>query len=64
VKKSSEESFIIYRREYKRRFAWIRLGKWTQDEFYAWSAMAQQKKADCDTGTISLDEFAAWLKTS
>jgi hypothetical protein len=64
VKKSGEESFIIYRREYKRRFAWIRLGKWTQDEFYAWSAKAQQKKSDCDTGTISLDEFAVWLKTS
>ena len=60
----NEESFQNYRREYKRRYAWIRLGKWTAEDFAAWSARAQQKKADCDAGTITEAEFAAWLKSS
>ena len=59
-----EESFQNYRREYKRRYAWIRLGKWTAEEFADWSARAQQKKAACDNGTITEEEFAAWLKNS
>ena len=59
-----EESFKNYRREYKRRYAWIRLGKWTAEEFADWSARAQQKKANCDSGAISEAAFAAWLKNS
>ena len=59
-----EESFKNYRREYKRRYAWIRLGKWTAEEFADWSARAQKKKTACDSGAISEEEFAAWLKNS
>ena len=64
AKKQGEETFKNYRREYKRRYAWIRLGRWTQEEFSDWSTRAQQKKADCNNGDISEEEFTAWLKNS
>lgn len=35
--KSEDEVFKIYLREYKKRFSWIRAGRITKDEFYAWS---------------------------
>lgn len=56
--------FKEYRREYKRRFAWIRTGKISEEDFSAWSKKAQSKKKECDDEKISLDEFKAWLKNS
>ena len=48
--KSDDEAFKIYRREYKKRFAWIRAGRIragriTEDEFYTWSKKAQGEKS-------------------
>ena len=60
--KRSDEVFQIYRREYKKRFAWIKAGRIEPDAFYAWSEQAREKKAACEAGTISLEEFTAWLK--
>ncbi len=62
--KSEDEVFKVYRREYKKRFAWIRAGRITKDEFYAWSEKAREKKAECDSGTLSLEEYVDWLKCS
>jgi len=45
--------FREYRREYKRRFAWIKAGKIEPDAFYAWSERAREKKAECDDGKIT-----------
>lgn len=59
--KSEDEVFKIYRREYKKRFAWIRAGKITKDEFYSWSEKAREKKAECEAGKITLEEFGQWL---
>lgn len=56
--------FKEYRREYKRRFAWIRAGKISEEDFSDWSKKAQSKKKECDDEKISLDEFKAWLKNS
>ena len=56
--------FQIYRREYKKRFAWIKAGRIEPDAFYAWSEQAWEQKAACEAGTISLEEFTAWLKNS
>lgn len=56
--------FQLYRREYKRRFAWIKAGKITEGEFYRWSEEARAKKKECDSGIISLDKFKEWLKNS
>ena len=56
--------FREYRREYKRRFAWIKAGKITVELFYTWSEQAREKKAECDDGKISLEEYQMWLKNS
>lgn len=62
--KSDDEVFKVYRREYKKRFAWIRAGRITKGEFYAWSERAREKKTECDSGAITLEEFTVWLKHS
>jgi hypothetical protein len=62
--KSDDEVFKVYRREYKKRFAWIRAGKITKDEFYAWSEKAREKKTECESGKITLEEFGWWLRGS
>ena len=56
--------FQEYCREYKRRFAWIKAGKPTEEQFAAWQKAAKAKKKGCDRGAISLDAFKAWLKDS
>ena len=59
-----DEVFTAYRREYKKRFGWIRAGKIDKDSFYAWGERAREKKEECETGTISQAEFERWLKES
>lgn len=61
-KKKDDEVFKVYRREYKKRFAWIKAKKIDADEFYEWSERAREKKAECDRGGITLEEFREWLK--
>lgn len=62
--KSTDEAFKVFRREYKKRFAWIKAGRITRDEFYAWSERAREKREECDEQKITLEEFEAWLKSS
>ena len=62
--KSTDEAFKVFRREYKKRFAWIRAGRITKDEFYEWSERAREKRDECDTGKLTLKELEAWLKQS
>ena len=62
--KSEDKVFKVYRREYKKRFAWSRAGKITKDKFYAWSKRAREKKTECEAGNITLDEFSCWLRDS
>lgn len=50
-----------YNREYKKRFAWIRYRRITQEAFYAWSKDAQTMRDKALAGKISLDEFKTWL---
>ena len=59
---AQDELLKIYRREYKRRFAWIRAGKISQEAFSAWSKEAQKEKGKCENGEISQMDFAKWLK--
>jgi hypothetical protein len=64
-KKQIEDPVVkAYRREYKRRFAWIKAGRITDESFYAWSAKARAEKKKCDQGAITLDEFNRWLDES
>lgn len=61
-KQKDDEVFVAYRREYKRRFAWIKAQRILPEDFYAWSERAREKKAECERGEISLEEFSEWLK--
>ena len=54
----------MFRREYKKRFAWIKAERITKDEFYAWSEKAREKRDECDQQKITLEEFEAWLRQS
>lgn len=38
--KATDEVFKVYRREYKKRFGWIKAGKLEQEAFYVWSEKA------------------------
>ena len=60
-KKNSDELFKEYRREYKKRFNWIKAGKISPGAFYAWSAAAKGKRDECAAGKMSFDEFKEWL---
>lgn len=53
-----DDVFKVYRREYKKRFAWIKAGRIEPEAFYALSEQAREKKAQCEVGTISLEEFS------
>ena len=62
--KRDDEVFKVYRREYKKRFAWIKAGRISDSEFYAWSEQAREQKKKCDEGSITAEEFQRWLKES
>ena len=56
--------FKAYRKEYKKRFAWIKAGRITDEQFYAWSEKAREEKKKCDREIISLEDFQQWLRDS
>ena len=58
---SDDPVFKAYRKEYKKRFAWIKAGRITDEQFYAWSEQAREMKKKCDREVITLDEFKDWL---
>lgn len=62
--RSGDAVFRLYRREYKRRFAWIKAGRIEPDAFYTWSEKARVKKAECEAGKISFQQFSEWLSNS
>ena len=65
TKKQSEDPvFKAYRKEYKKRFAWIKAGRISDTDFYAWSERAREMKKKCDRDVITLEEYVEWLKHS
>ena len=34
------------------------------DDFYAWSEKAREKKAECEAGELTREEFERWLMES
>lgn len=63
-KQSDDPIFKAYRKEYKRRFAWIKAGRITGQQFYVWSDRARAEKDKCEQGLISQKELETWLKES
>lgn len=44
--------------------AWIKAGRIELNAFYAWSEKAREKKAECEAGKISFEDFSEWLGNS
>lgn len=63
-KQSDDPVFKAYRREYKKRFAWIKAGRISDAAFYEWSEKAREEKKKCDHDIITLEEFKQWLAES
>ena len=61
-KQTADPVFKAYRKEYKKRFAWIKSGRITDKQFYNWSEQARAEKKKCDREEISRDAFFEWLK--
>ena len=59
--RATDEVFKSYRREYKKRFARMKAGTMASSDFYAWSEKAREKKAECDAGKLTREEFEFWL---
>ena len=55
--------FKAYRKEYKKSFAWIKAGRITDEQFYAWSEQAREMKKECDREVLSLNEFKGCMVT-
>ncbi|MDR1066084.1 MAG: DUF6076 domain-containing protein [Clostridiales bacterium] len=51
----------LYNTAYKTRFARIRYGKITREEFGQWSTTAREFR-DAVVGRMTIDEFETWLK--
>ena len=49
-KQSDDPVFKAYRKEYKKRFAWIKAGRITDEQFYAWSEQAREMKKEMRPG--------------
>ena len=64
LKQADAPVFKVYRREYKRRFAWIKAGRITDQQFYDWSERARAEKDKCEQSLISQKELETWLKES
>ena len=63
-KQSDDPVFKAYRKEYKKRFAWIKAGRISDTDFYVWSERAREMKKKCDRDVITLEEYVEWLKNS
>ena len=62
--KRDDVVFKEYRREYKKRFNWIKAGKISPGTFYAWSAVAKGKRDECAAGKMTFEEFKEWMAES
>ena len=62
LRQAGNDTFKAYRKEYKRRFAWIKAGRITDQQFYDWSEQARAEKKKCDREEISRNSFFKWLK--
>jgi len=38
--------------------------EYEQARFYLWSKQAREKKAECESGGITMEEFLEWLERS
>ena len=54
----------IYQKYYKRYFARVKAGSLKKERFKQWQYEAVQKRDDCLSGTLTVEELAVWLEGS
>jgi len=59
--KRDDPIFVVYSREYKKRFARTRNGKMSKEAFTAWSEQARKLRESCIAKEITLNEFKELL---
>ena len=57
-------SVIISQHFGAKRFARMKAEKLKPEELYAWGERAREKKAECEAGRLSPEDYAAWLRES
>ena len=62
--KKGDTLFNDYRREYKKRFARTKVGKYDTATLYAWGERAREKVEQCREGKLTVEEFHEWLENS
>lgn len=62
-KQSGDPVFKAYRKEYKKRFAWIKAGRISDTDFYTWIKQAREMKKKCDREVITLEEYVSGCST-
>lgn len=62
--KEDDEIFKVYRREYKKRFAWTKTGRISPTTLYTRGEKAREEKTECEEGKITLEEYREWLSGS
>lgn len=60
--KKSDQAFTAYRREYKKRNAWLQAGKITKHDYQHWCGKAKMARNDFADGKITLETFLERLK--
>ena len=60
--KKSDEVFTTYRREYKKRNAWMQAGKMQKQDYERWCEKAKIAREELADGKITLAEFVERLK--
>lgn len=60
-KKAKKPAYELYSKEYKKRFARIKYGKITKEDFYAWAEKAREMRDKCMADEMEYDQFAQWI---
>ena len=60
-KKAKKPAYELYSKEYKKRFARIKYGKVTKEDFYKWAEEARTHRDRCMAEELSFEEFQEWI---
>lgn len=63
-KKAKKPAYELYSKEYKKRFARIKYGKITKEDFYKWAEEAREYRDKCMADEMEYEEFQTWLAES
>ena len=61
-KMEENPAIAAYNKEYKKRFARIRRGKLTKEDFTIWVEIARKNRDKCTSGEITMGQYLRWLQ--